>query len=111
MRFSSSKLPYFALELGYIALGFSHSLLAGRTRPSGDSFLPHFHCYYRSQPVLPSTTPGAPAAKGESAFFGAAGRTTAALDHTFFNMAANTTTAANAALLGNTAPLWVAICA
>lgn len=112
MRNSSSKLPYLALGVGILALGFSALFARWANAPGPVT------AFYRISIATIIISPsylrrrlGRQQLKGKALLFALLGGLLAALDHTFFNMAASTTTAANAALLGNTAPLWVALCA
>jgi drug/metabolite transporter (DMT)-like permease len=106
-------LPYVALILGVIALGFSALFVKWAAAPGPVMGL------YRiggaaiiMLPMFVYKARGNRWALGRRAFlFPLIGGLFTALDHAVWNTAVNYTTAANATLLGNTAPLWVALAA
>lgn len=105
-----SWLPYGALIFGVIALGFSALFVRWANAPgpvvgfyriglSTLILIPFFLLRWRK---------GAPISKA-ILIFPILGGVLTALDHSFWNTSVNFTSAANAALLANTAPLWVAL--
>ena len=103
-------LPYIALGLGIIALGFSALFVRWANAPGpvtgfyrlglSTLILVPFFIIRRKQ--------GSPIRR-EILIFPILGGILTALDHGFWNTAVNFTSAANATLLANTAPLWVAL--
>jgi drug/metabolite transporter (DMT)-like permease len=103
-------LPYIALGSGIVALGFSALFVRWANAPGpvvgfyrlglSTLILVPFFIIRRVQ--------GAPIRR-EILIFPILGGVLTALDHGFWNTAVNFTTAANATLLANTAPLWVAL--
>ena len=103
-------LPYLALGIGIIALGFSALFVRWAHAPGpvmgffriGLSTLILFPVYLlrRNKGVRITRA---------ILIFPILGGLLTALDHGFWNTAVNYTSAANATLLGNTAPLWVAL--
>jgi drug/metabolite transporter (DMT)-like permease len=105
-----SWLPYAALIFGVIALGFSALFVRWANAPGP---VVGFYRIGLSTLIL---IPFFIARRGKGAPIGKAilifpvlGGVLTALDHGFWNTAVNFTSAANAALLANTAPLWVAL--
>jgi drug/metabolite transporter (DMT)-like permease len=105
-----SWLPYMALIIGVIALGFSALFVRWANAPGpvvalyriGLSTLilvPFFIIRRRNSGSISKAI----------LLFPILGGVLTALDHSFWNTSVNFTSAANAALLTNTAPLWVAI--
>ncbi len=105
-----SWLPYLALIVGIIALGFSALFVRWANAPGpvvglyriGLSTLilvPFFVIRRRNSGSISKAI----------LLFPILGGVLTALDHSFWNTSVNYTSAANATLLGNTAPLWVAI--
>jgi drug/metabolite transporter (DMT)-like permease len=103
-------LPYLALGFGILALGFSALFVRWANAPGpvigfyriGLSTLilfPFFLVRRKKRARL----------NWKILVFPIAGGVLTALDHGFWNTAVNYTSAANATLLGNTAPLWVAL--
>jgi drug/metabolite transporter (DMT)-like permease len=103
-------LPYLALVFGVVALGFSALFVRWANAPgpvmgfyrlglSTLILIPFFIMRRRNGIALSWTM----------LVFPILGGILTALDHGFWNTAVNYTTAANAALLANTAPLWVAL--
>jgi drug/metabolite transporter (DMT)-like permease len=105
-----SWLPYGALIFGVIALGFSAFFVRWANAPgpvvgfyrNGLSTLILIPFFIARRGM------GAPISKA-ILIFPVLGGVLTALDHSFWNTAVNFTSAANAALLANTAPLWVAL--
>jgi len=105
-------LPYLALATGILALGFSAIFVRWANAPGpvmgfyriGLSTLilaPAFVHHRRSRGPLPRAV----------LLFPILGGIMTAFDHALWNTSVNFTSAANATLLGNTAPLWVALAA
>lgn len=105
-------LPYLALVTGILALGFSAIFVRWANAPGpvmgvyriGLSTLilaPAFIQHRRSRGPLPRAV----------LLFPILGGIMTAFDHALWNTSVNFTSAANATLLGNTAPLWVALAA
>jgi drug/metabolite transporter (DMT)-like permease len=113
MSTKTKILPYVALILGVIALGFSALFVKWAAAPGPVMGL------YRiggaaiiMLPMFVYKARGNRWALGWRAIlFPLIGGLFTALDHAVWNTAVNYTTAANATLLGNTAPLWVALAA
>jgi drug/metabolite transporter (DMT)-like permease len=113
MSTKTKILPYVALILGVIALGFSALFVKWAAAPGPVMGL------YRiggaaiiMLPMFVYKACGNRWALGWRAIlFPLIGGLFTALDHAVWNTAVNYTTAANATLLGNTAPLWVALAA
>ncbi len=103
-------LPYLALGFGILALGFSALFVRWANAPGpvigfyriGLSTLILFPFYLVRRKKHVRLT-------WKILVFPIAGGLLTALDHGFWNTAVNYTSAANATLLGNTAPLWVAL--
>jgi len=103
-------LPYLALGFGIIALGFSALFVRWANAPGpvmgffriGLSTLILFPVYILRRNKGVKITRAI-------LIFPILGGLLTALDHGFWNTAVNYTSAANATLLGNTAPLWVAL--
>jgi drug/metabolite transporter (DMT)-like permease len=109
-RINRAWLPYIALVFGVVALGFSAIFVRWANAPGpvvgfyriGLSTLilvPFFIARRRNGPKITWAI----------LIFPILGGILTALDFSFWNTAVNFTTAANAALLANTAPLWVAL--
>ena len=105
-------LPYLALATGILALGFSAIFVRWANAPGpvmgfyriGLSTLilaPAFIQHRRKRGPLPRAV----------LLFPILGGIMTAFDHALWNTSVNFTSAANATLLGNTAPLWVALAA
>ncbi len=103
-------LPYAALILGVLALGFSALFVRWASAPgpvvgfyriglSTLFLMPFFIARRRTRAAINRAV----------LIFPILGGILTALDHGFWNTSVNFTTAANATLLGNTAPLWVAL--
>jgi drug/metabolite transporter (DMT)-like permease len=110
---SSRFLPYLALAFGVLVLGFSAIFVRWAAAPGPVMAL------YRLGMANLILTPAflrhrrrsrAPLSRGWL-LFPLLGGVMTALDHTVWNAALDHTTAANATLLNNTAPLWVALVA
>lgn len=103
-------LPYMALVFGIIALGFSALFVRWANAPG-----PVFGVYRLGLstlfliPFLIIRRRTGPRIHRAILIFPILGGLLTALDHGFWNTAVNFTSAANAALLANTAPLWVAL--
>jgi drug/metabolite transporter (DMT)-like permease len=111
-KFRQSALPYLALLTGILCLGFSAIFVRWANAPGpvmafyrlGLSTLflaPVFFIKRHTSPRIPKAI----------LIFPILGGLLTALDHSVWNTAVNFTTAANATLLGNTAPIWVALAA
>ena len=103
-------LPYLALVFGIIALGFSALFVRWANAPG-----PVFGLYRLGLSTIilipffvARRRTGTPIHRA-ILIFPILGGILTALDHGFWNTAVNFTSAANAALLANTAPLWVAL--
>jgi drug/metabolite transporter (DMT)-like permease len=105
-------LPYLALAVGILSLGFSALFVRWANVPGpvmgvyrlGIASLMMAPLFVRKQRGRPRFTPG-------MIWLALLGGLLTALDHAFWNTAVLYTTAANATLFGNTAPLWVALAA
>lgn len=105
-----SWLPYAALIFGVIALGFSALFVRWANAPG--PVVGFYRIGLSTLILIPffivRRGKGAPISKA-ILIFPILGGVFTALDHGFWNTAVNFTSAANAALLANTAPLWVAL--
>ncbi len=105
-----SWLPYAALIFGVIAFGFSALFVRWANAPG--PVVGFYRIGLSTLILIPffiaRRGKGAPIGKG-ILIFPVLGGVLTALDHGFWNTAVNFTSAANAALLANTAPLWVAL--
>ena len=105
-----SWLPYAALIFGVIALGFSALFVRWANAPG--PVMGFYRIGLSTLILIPffiaRRGKGAPISK-TILIFPVLGGVLTALDHGFWNTAVNFTSAANAALLANTAPLWVAL--
>lgn len=105
-----SWLPYAALIFGVIALGFSALFVRWANAPG--PVVGFYRIGLSTLILIPffiaRRGKGAQISKG-ILIFPVLGGVLTALDHGFWNTAVNFTSAANAALLANTAPLWVAL--
>ena len=103
-------LPYVALGSGIIALGFSALFVRWANAPG--PVIGFYRLGLSTLILVPffiiRRTKGAPMRR-EILIFPLLGGVLTALDHGFWNTAVNFTSAANATLLANTAPLWVAL--
>lgn len=110
--FRQSTLPYLALLTGILCLGFSAIFVRWANAPGpvtaffriGFSTLFLAPFFFIKRPTLPRMTKAV-------LLFPIVGGLLTALDHSVWNTAVNLTSAANATLLGNTAPIWVALAA
>ena len=105
-----SWLPYAALIFGVVALGFSALFVRWANAPG--PVMGFYRIGLSTLILIPffiaRRGKGAPISK-TILIFPVLGGVLTALDHGFWNTAVNFTSAANAALLANTAPLWVAL--
>jgi drug/metabolite transporter (DMT)-like permease len=108
-RASASALPYLALAVGVIALGFSALFVRWANAPGPVTGA--YRMGLASLALLPLAM-----RRGRrrpwprrGVLLAVLGGTSLALDLVFWNTSVNMTRATNAALFGNTAPLWVAI--
>jgi len=105
-------LPYIALAVGILSLGFSALFVRWANVPG-----PVMGVYRLGIATLIMAPAYAWRRKGRAPLsrsallFALSGGLLTALDHAFWNTAVLYTTAANATLFGNTAPLWVALAA
>ena len=104
-----SALPYFALAIGVIALGFSALFVRWANAPGPVTGA--YRMGLASMVLLPlAMRRGRGRAwPRRGVIFALLGGTSLALDIALWNTSVNMTRAANAALFGNTAPLWVAV--
>lgn len=104
-----SALPYFALAIGVIALGFSALFVRWANAPGPVTGA--YRMGLASMVLLPlAMRRGSGRAwPRRGVVFAVLGGTSLALDIALWNTSVNMTRAANAALFGNTAPLWVAV--
>ena len=104
-----SALPYFALAIGVIALGFSALFVRWANAPGPVTGA--YRMGLASMVLLPlAMRRGRGRAwPRRGVIFAVLGGTSLALDIALWNTSVNMTRAANAALFGNTAPLWVAV--
>lgn len=103
-------LPYAALIFGVVALGFSALFVRWANVPG--PVMGFYRIGLSTLILIPffivRRKKSAPISK-TILIFPVIGGVLTALDHSFWNTAVNFTSAANAALLANTAPLWVAL--
>jgi drug/metabolite transporter (DMT)-like permease len=106
-------LPYVALILGVVALGFSALFVKWAAAPG--PVMGFYRIGLAAVFMLPiflyKARANRWALERRDLLFPLIGGLFTALDHAVWNTAVNYTTAANATLLGNTAPLWVALAA
>lgn len=113
----SRWLPYLAVGISILALGSSAIFVRWAAAPpavmgfyrigGAALILTPFALLRRKRP---QAVPPAPLARG-ALFFPLLGGVASAIDHFLWNTSLEFTSAANATLLGNTAPLWVALTA
>jgi drug/metabolite transporter (DMT)-like permease len=112
MQKTYSILPYIALAVGILSLGFSALFVRWANVPG-----PVMGVYRLGiasllmAPLFAWQQRGQPRFKSRMLLLPLLGGLLTALDHAFWNTAVLYTTAANATLFGNTAPLWVALIA
>ncbi len=104
-----SALPYFALAIGVVALGFSALFVRWANAPG-----PVTGAYRMGLASIVLLPLAMRRGRGRAwprrgVIFAVLGGTSLALDIALWNTSVNMTKAANAALFGNTAPLWVAV--
>jgi drug/metabolite transporter (DMT)-like permease len=105
-------LPYLALAVGILSLGFSALFVRWANVPG--PVMGVYRLGIASLVMVPLfiwRRPGKAHLTKSALFFALLGGLLTALDHAFWNTAVLYTTAANATLFGNTAPLWVALAA
>jgi drug/metabolite transporter (DMT)-like permease len=104
--------PYLALAVGILSLGFSALFVRWANVPG--PVMGVYRLGIASLVMVPLfiwRRPGKAHLTKSALFFALLGGLLTALDHAFWNTAVLYTTAANATLFGNTAPLWVALAA
>jgi drug/metabolite transporter (DMT)-like permease len=105
-------LPYLALAVGILSLGFSALFVRWANVPG--PVMGVYRLGIASLVMVPLfiwRRRGKARLAKSALFFALLGGLLTALDHAFWNTAVLYTTAANATLFGNTAPLWVALAA
>lgn len=109
----SKILPYAALAFGIVALGFSALFVKWAAAPG--PVMGFYRIGLAALFMLPlfirKVRTNRQALNRKVILLPLIGGLFTALDHAFWNTAVNYTSAANATLLGNTAPLWVALAA
>jgi drug/metabolite transporter (DMT)-like permease len=110
LKNKTSLLPYLALALGISALSFSAMFVRWADAPGPvTGFYRLLFSTILLTPVFAREQRKSTGFPWKLIFFPALGGLFTAFDFTFWNSSLKYTTAANATLLGNTSPLWVAL--
>jgi drug/metabolite transporter (DMT)-like permease len=105
-----SILAYLALGVGVLALSFSAMFVRWANAPGPvTAFYRLFFSIFLLLPFFLSRVKGNPSIKSSAIWFPLLAGVFTACDLALWTSSLNYTTAANATLLGNTAPLWVAL--